>query len=283
MCDNLSDGISVLICCRNSEDCIEEVLKNISKQSPDEIIIIDGASTDRTIAIASKYSSMIFDDEGKGLGYARKLGVQKIKTKYVCIISPDDVISETFLSDAVSEIKNSSPNIAALLARKKFTQALSFWDQGQDAIYQLVQKFPIRVVGNPSVYKTQLLKDFSYDDGFSANEDTDLCERWARAGYKVDWSKRCCTFEIENRNYSAFKTRYRWYGEGDLRFIKKWYSIDKRVSLRHFLHPLRNYMVKYPAHLIAEARFSAAIFSFLCGVNRYIGLISEILRNLRSK
>ena len=283
MVRNMTDTLAVLICCRNSEESIETVLKIISKQNPDEIIIIDGNSIDKTVEIARKYTALIFSDEGKGLGHARKLGAQKTTCDYLCIVSPDDIISDDFLANALLEIKSSSNKIAALLGRKKFASAISFWDKGQDSLYQLVQCFPIRVVGNPSIYKTHLLKEFSYDETFSANEDTDLCERWFRAGYKVEWSKNCWTLELENRDYNGFKDRYRWYGQGDYRFVKKWYSIDRKVSLRHLFHPLKNYMLKYPIHFIAQGKFGAAGFSFLCGVNRYKGFFFEMIKKNKSQ
>lgn len=277
MSKSLKDGLSVLICCRNSAECIGDVLESIKQQNPGEIIIVDGNSKDETIEIAKKFTSLIYNDEGKGLGYARKLGVSKSSYKYICIISPDDLISENFISTSLQEIKNCSHETVALLARKKFSKPKSFWDKGQDAIYKLVQTFPIRVVGNPSIYKTNIFGKFSYDITFNANEDTDLCERWARAGYQVEWAKNLWTIEIENRDYKGFKERYQWYGEGDYRFVKKWFSIDKNTSFRHFFHPFKNYMIKYPFYLILKGRFGAALFSFLCGINRYKGFLNEFL------
>ena len=105
MSKSLKDGLSVLICCRNSAECIGDVLESIKQQNPGEIIIVDGNSKDETIKIAKKFTSLIYNDEGKGLGYARKLGVSKSSYKYICIISPDDLISENFISTSLQEIK----------------------------------------------------------------------------------------------------------------------------------------------------------------------------------
>jgi glycosyltransferase involved in cell wall biosynthesis len=268
------DNVSVLICCKNSEEFIEQCLISISDQSPFEIVVIDGNSSDNTISIAKKFTKNIFSDEGKGLGYARKLGVSKCSGEFVIIVSPDDVISIDFIEKAMNEMQE-NPKLAALLAPKRMEEVGSFWDYGQDAIYKLTRQFPIRVVGNPSIYRGEYLKKFSYDENFSANEDTDLCERWNRAGYIVDWGKNFYTIEIEKRGYQEFKTRYIWYGKGDYRFFKKWKSIDEKVANRHLLHPFKNYIIKYSFYFLINFNFKAIPFTILCGYFRYYGFYLE--------
>jgi glycosyltransferase involved in cell wall biosynthesis len=267
-------NVSVLICCKDSQEFIEDCLISIIKQNPLEIIVIDGESKDDTVVIAKKYTDLVFSDERRGLGYARKLGVSKCSGDFIVIVSPDDIISTSFLKNSVLEI-NKDDKIAALLAPKKMDNIKTFWDFGQNAIYQLTQKFPIRVVGNPSIYRSDLLKEFSYDDVFSANEDTDLCERWNREGYLVGWGKSFFTVEIEHRSFREFRSRYIWYGKGDYRFYYKWKGIDRKVSNRHLLHPLKNYMIKYTFYFIIKLNFKAAIFTVLCGLFRYYGFYLE--------
>jgi glycosyltransferase involved in cell wall biosynthesis len=267
-------NVSVLICCKNSQEYIDKCLSSVIKQSPFEIVIIDGNSNDSTVLLSEKYTKLIFSDEGKGLGYARKLGVSKCSGDFVVIISPDDLISDNFIEKAVDEISQNN-KLAALLAPKKMAEIKSFWDHGQNSIYELTKTFKIRVVGNPSIYRTEYLKSFSYDDSFSANEDTDLCERWNRAGLEVGWGKSFYTIEIENRDYLTFRSRYIWYGKGDYRFVKKWLQIDKKVALRHFLHPLKNYMLKYSLHFLIKGDFKSIPFAILCGYYRYYGFLIE--------
>ena len=272
--------VSVLICCKNSEDYIDSCLQAILIQFPLEIVVIDGDSSDQTVLIAKKYTSHVYSDEKRGLGHARKLGVSKCSGQFIVIVSPDDAISSDFLSSALAEIKMED-KIAALLAPKRMAKVLSFWDHGQEAIYSLIQTLPLRVVGNPSIYRTKYLKSFPYDESFSACEDTDLCERWNRAGLVVGWGKKFHTFEIENRDFNAFRDRYIWYGKGDYRFCKKWFEIDKKVALRHFFHPLKNYIVKYTILLFLRGDIRAAVFSVLCGLFRYQGYVREF-RALKS-
>jgi glycosyltransferase involved in cell wall biosynthesis len=267
---------SVLICSKNSENSIKNVLEQISSNKPKEIIVIDGCSTDKTVEIAKIFTNKIFLDDGKGLGYARKLGVSKVTSKYLVIVSPDDIISQNFISLATEELKNSDENIAALLAPKRLKLIKSFCDYGQDAIYRMQQKFKLRTVGNPSIYRTKYLVKYQFDEIFSANEDTDLCERWHLDNLNTKWGKTFFTYESETRSWDEFKKRYIWYGEGDYNFFIKWIKINKKTATRHFLHPLITYGFKYTLLFMLKLDFKAALFSICCCVFRYVGFVKKI-------
>lgn len=266
---------SVLICAKDSERNIEKVLKEIKDQSPKEIILIDGCSKDNTLKIASLYTDKIYSDMGKGLGYARKLGVSKVKTKYLIIISPDDSICKNFISIATKEIKESKENTVALLAPKRLENIKTLCDYGQNEIYKMVQKFQVRTVGNPSIYKTFFLKEYQYDENFSANEDTDLCERWHLNGLKTGWGKNFHVLENESKTWQQFKQRYIWYGEGDYNFFIKWKSININTAIRHLLHPLITYGLKYSFFFLLQLKFKAVIFSLFCCIYRYKGFLNK--------
>ena len=274
---------SVLICCKNVEHLIGKSLASIAVQEPAKIIIVDGSSTDNTVAICKRYTSHIIQDPGKGLGYARSLGVRSVDTPYVIIMSPDDILPREFLHHSTQEIINSSNDTAALLAPKSFQQPQTFWDRGQNEIYRIQSCLSIRVVGNPSIYRTAYLKSYDYDKTFSANEDTDLCERWSRNGLKVGWLKTTHTMEIESCNFRQFKKRYNWYGEGDYRFCLKWLPICPRVALRHFLHPLYTYMIVYSIISINKFRLDVAFFAMFCGIFRYEGFFAAAFKQFVRK
>jgi glycosyltransferase involved in cell wall biosynthesis len=271
-----SSETSVIICSKNSETSIKNVLEQISKNRPKEIILIDGCSKDKTLEIAKIFTNKIFSDDGKGLGYARKLGVSKVTSKYVAIVSPDDIISDNFISVATEELKNCEENVVALLAPKRLKLIKTFCDRGQDAIYKMQQKFKLRTVGNPSIYKTEYLVKYQYDETFSANEDTDLCERWHLDNLETKWGKSFFTYEDESKSWDEFKKRYIWYGEGDYTFFKKWIKINKKSAVRHLLHPLMTYGLKYTFFFILKLEFKYALFSICCCAFRYIGFARKI-------
>jgi glycosyltransferase involved in cell wall biosynthesis len=277
------NSTSILICCKNVEHLIGQALASIAEQVPAKIIIVDGSSTDNTVAICKQFTSSIIQDPGKGLGYARSLGIQAVDTPYLIIMSPDDILPKDFVQRSTQEIKKSSDDTAALLAPKSFQKTQTFWDRAQNEIYKIQSRFPIRVVGNPSIYRTAYLKAYGYDKTFSANEDTDICERWSRNGLKVDWLNTTHALEIETCDFGQFKKRYIWYGEGDYRFCSKWLWLSPLVALRHFLHPLYTYMIVYSIISIVKLRFGVALFAVLCGIFRYEGFFASAFKHLLRK
>jgi glycosyltransferase involved in cell wall biosynthesis len=268
--------VSALICVKNSEETLEACLISLVRPDISDIIVIDGESIDNSVQIARKYTDLVFSDNGHGLGYARKLGVEKVGSKYLIIMGPDDVLAHTSLASSVDYL-NENTNVAGILAHKRLAQAENFWERGQDRLYALASRRTLRVIGNPSLYRTSMLKAFEYDSYYSANEDTDLCERWWDAGYSVGWAPETFrVLESARQNRSSVYQRYCWYGRGDFDFVVKWLGSDWKKAMRHFFHPLLNYMIRQPVALLRKGESRAALFSLLAGIFRYIGFAQRI-------
>ena len=119
-------GISVIICCYNSEKRLPETIRHIASQKvesdiPWELIIVNNASTDRTTEIAkkewAKYSTdccfCIVDEFTSGLIYARKTGLDNAKYEIVIFCDDDNWFDDNFLENAYT-IMTQNPYIGAL-------------------------------------------------------------------------------------------------------------------------------------------------------------------------
>ncbi|MEK6941349.1 MAG: glycosyltransferase family 2 protein [archaeon] len=73
----------------NEEKNIEIVLKKIPKKLLDEILVIDGHSNDKTLAVAKKMGFNCILQDGSGLGDAYRSGARKLKTDYMIILDAD--------------------------------------------------------------------------------------------------------------------------------------------------------------------------------------------------
>lgn len=92
----MSKLISIIIPVRNGENFLSEALDNIIAQKMDvEIIVVDDASTDRTVEIASRYGCRVIShDECRGQVVAKNTGLKYASGEFVMFHDHDDRMRE---------------------------------------------------------------------------------------------------------------------------------------------------------------------------------------------
>jgi len=95
------EKISVIIPVHNAEKTIESTLNSLIKQTDSnyEIIVVDDASTDNSVKIASKYKLRIFElKEQSGPAYARNFGARNAEGGIVAFTDADCIAENNWLS-----------------------------------------------------------------------------------------------------------------------------------------------------------------------------------------
>lgn len=118
MIDNMP-FFSIVIPCYNSEEYLSECLESIIAQDFDqwEAIVINDASTDGSLAVASRFSAQdgrirVLDKTmNEGLHLARKSGTALSRGEYILFLDSDDAFEKTTLHKIYSEIEQSNPDI----------------------------------------------------------------------------------------------------------------------------------------------------------------------------
>jgi dolichol-phosphate mannosyltransferase len=80
--------ISLILCARNEAPGIESVIQSVRPFS-DEIVVVDGHSTDGTAEIAGKAGAVVCLDNGKGKGDAYQVGIQKASGDILVFMDAD--------------------------------------------------------------------------------------------------------------------------------------------------------------------------------------------------
>ena len=83
------DEVTVVIPVLNEEESIGQVLKKFKKEGYNNILVIDGYSTDNTVQIASINGANIIYQHGIGKTGAIKTAIEHIKTTYFLIMAGD--------------------------------------------------------------------------------------------------------------------------------------------------------------------------------------------------
>jgi len=80
--------ITVIIPTKNEEKSIGEIIEQ-AKAFADEILVVDGHSTDRTREIASEKGAKVVLDRGKGKGDGVRVGITEAKENIIVFIDAD--------------------------------------------------------------------------------------------------------------------------------------------------------------------------------------------------
>lgn len=96
--------LSGIIIAKNSEFSIEECLKSLS--FCDEIIVVDGGSTDKTIEIAKKARAKIIEGVSTGFAEQRNKGLHEAKGEWVLYVDTDERVTP-LLREAIIRYTNS--------------------------------------------------------------------------------------------------------------------------------------------------------------------------------
>lgn len=115
---------SVIVPAYNVQDLLEHGIKTLTEHQGDfenyEIIVINDGSTDNTKLVAEKLASKdnkikIINQENKGAGEARNVGVKNAKGEYIVFLDPDDYFSENVLFENYRILKTYNDELNLLI------------------------------------------------------------------------------------------------------------------------------------------------------------------------
>jgi glycosyltransferase involved in cell wall biosynthesis len=94
--------IGVVVPARNAGRTLERTLLSLRQQAdpPDEIIVVDDASTDDTAEISARFKLRVVRARATGPSGARNLGLEKLTTTYVAFLDADDSWPRGYVSSA---------------------------------------------------------------------------------------------------------------------------------------------------------------------------------------
>ena len=95
--------VTVVICSRNRGSVIGRCLDSVIRANPAEILVVDGNSTDGTVAVAHAKGVRVISDNGAGLGAARQLGAFIARNEYVIFVDTDVVVEPETLQQLYDE------------------------------------------------------------------------------------------------------------------------------------------------------------------------------------
>ena len=222
--------VSVQIITLNEEEHIQECLKAVMANDPEEIIVIDGGSIDNTVAIATSLGATVLSPGRLGRGASRHLGYTSTQQPFVAMVDADDRPGPTWLARMLAHLE--AGDYAALQSALRAFDPKNFWSTGWDVYFQesIRPTSACTMVGHPSIYRTDALMGARTDIGHE-HEDTQLSMDFERRGLRQGIAP-IVSYRIAPNTREESIAKWRGYGRGyrDLITIRP----DKRsVILRH--------------------------------------------------
>ena len=199
------DVTSIIIPCKNESDGIAHLIEEVKKYG-NEVIIIDGHSTDGTYEIAKRMGVKVIQDDGHGKGSGIRCGIEHVRNDIIVFIDADG-------SHAPEDI----PKLVLPILENKSDMVIGSRMYGGSDEYELTIDSFIRQVGSAFItliinlrWKTNLS---DIENGFGAIK-TSVAKK---LGLNAEW------FDIEQEMVQkCLKKGYRIVEVPSHEYRRKW-------------------------------------------------------------
>lgn len=192
-----SIDISVIVPTLNEEKYLSRCLNSLVNQSyrgHHEVLVVDGGSSDRTVAIAQEYADEVLVERGRLVGAARNRGAEIAKGDILAFIDADTMASVQWLEE-IAQFFRSNPSAVGVTG-----PTLPYDGNDIDAItYKFWTLYLQRVLlsmGMPHVIgfncayrRKSFVQAGGFDEAAAMSEDILLAQKMRRFG-KIIFDKR---------------------------------------------------------------------------------------------
>jgi len=244
----------------NSISGIRPCLTSLLDAGVGQVVVVDANSTDSTRQVAEELADLVLTDPGTGLGNARNVGIAQTNGTLVLNMGSDNVMPMGQLQRMIDVLESTgSQGVSArtiIEGSDYVSQGLNAWRKGR------FLPGPAAVIGTPTLFIGDLLREHPYDSTRVFSDDSELCERWAREFGATFAISDAYVTEVGKTSWDEVLVRCRMYGISDEEVFrlgrKSGWSAQRQ--LRSLLHPLRADFVQPVTHLTVGEALRAAPF-----------------------
>jgi glycosyltransferase involved in cell wall biosynthesis len=270
--------MSVVVCVRNEEKRLRECLETVMANRPDEVIVVDGGSTDTTVAIARSFAGVtVIESPRSNLTRDRQKGIDAARHEFIAMIDADHRLQTDDLASLYRDLVEFNLDIvqSGLVSHANH----GFWDAAEEASWELTHNNPPgprSMVGTaPAIYRKKVFSFGRFDDRITATiDDTDFIYRLSLVpGLRFGVGRT----KVRQHHFADFRTyvkKFQWYGKGDGEFCRK--HPARAPSM--IFHLLVRYPVLYSLRALLQGQLRAVPFFILQGLLRFTGLARYFLK-----
>ena len=271
--------VSVVICAINESKRIKDAILSAKRNNPEEVIVVEGGSSDNTVEISKMYTDQVFSVENFGLGFKRNFGINKSSQPYTLFLDADCLLPDGSLDIMLKELL--AKKYVGIQPHVKGIKNVTYCQKGMENVDSFEQKRKLKpiktmVIGTPSLWDKNILKKVNYDPNIGACDDTDICYRLGKKGYSFGLSTAVC-FTKHRKTWLEVYKKFSWYGEGDCEFAMK--HPERFFSI--FTHPIRNFVIKRSLNALLDfKRIPYIPFFVFVGIVRHLSFYRFFIRSI---
>lgn len=226
--------ISVIIIARNEEKRIGKTLKSLREQTllPDEIIVVDNASTDATAKTAEEYGATVVHEPTPVRGKARNTGFLASKGKFVALSDADFILDHSWLESLYKRINVNekiggvSGNLLALNSEKLIPRLIELSSE-KPRIGNAVMMYRRKAVLEAGLWNPRL----------HVAEDIELAQRIHKKGYVLTYEPKAKVYHPWPEKLAIFLEKQFKYGYWSMLAKKSENALTRKEWLLMFTFP----------------------------------------------
>ncbi len=251
-------GISLIATVKNEQDSIPEFLHSIARQTmkPDEIVIVDGLSTDNTVALIKDFTSLKIRliEEKCNIARGRNIAISHSTNDIIAVTDAGCILATDWLENLFRQFDDDIDVVAGnyTITVSSFFDACQFSLMGLFKSGKTLDDF---VISSRSLaFRKKVWQEIGgYPEWLNYSEDTYFHEQFKAQNFKINFARNAIVKWSLRKNMKDLFKQFFLYMEGDgisgmhvrrhaLRFITYgtaaillWLSI---THSRYFLIPL---------------------------------------------
>lgn len=181
--------ITLIIPALNEEKYLPETFASIKKldRQPDEIIVVDAQSEDKTAAIATSFGAKIVSVDRRSIGYSRQKGLEAASGDIVAYTDADTILPTNWLSIIVNHIE--TDHVVGVFGGFRVPDGpwwyriyINVFQPFTNTLTYALFKIPFATGQNMAFYRKNALSAGGFPVDFKIAEDIEIARRVMSTG-----------------------------------------------------------------------------------------------------
>ncbi|MEM5855111.1 MAG: glycosyltransferase [Candidatus Aenigmatarchaeota archaeon] len=220
--------VSLITTVKNEETNIKEFLNSIVNQikKPDEFIIVDGGSTDKTLEIIKNYAKKhkwikVFQKKAS-IGKGRNIAIQKAKSEIIAVTDCGCILDKNWLKNITKPFIN-KVDVVVGIYKPYYTNDFEYF-QGLITVPEPEKIFmnPSRMSSRSIAFRKKVWENVGGYPDLNTGEDTEFNLKLIKKGYKFVFAKNAIVYWKMRKTWKEFIEQFYNYGVGDRKLGNVW-------------------------------------------------------------